>query len=105
MPPFVATDLPDDELALILDFLEAQPKPTDGEGLYQRFCLNCHGAAGNDGRVFENIGGAPSFEVNDMARGGHHSTSVSDSEFMPAFSTTLITDDELALIAAYVGTL
>jgi mono/diheme cytochrome c family protein len=105
MKAFATTDLADNELAAILGFLSMAEKPTTGPELYGRFCQNCHGETGRAGRVGKNI----VREVSNMAsivRAGHGGTSYgSRTSYMPKWSTTEITDAELALIKSYVTTL
>jgi mono/diheme cytochrome c family protein len=101
MPPFTTTDLSDDDLALILEFLTTQPLPSDGAGLYARLCINCHGSNGHNGRIFENIAGSD--EVSARVRAGHQANNVASGEYMPAFTTAQLSDAQLALLADYVA--
>ena len=105
MKAFDTATLSDDEVAAILGFLSMAEKPTTGPELYGRFCQNCHGETGRAGRVGKNI----VREVNNMAsivRSGHGGTSYgSRTSYMPKWSTSEITDAELALIKSYVSTL
>ena len=100
MPSFSEGQLSNNDLTLILAFLGSQPKPTDGQGLFERHCLNCHGADGNSGRVSVSIAG--SIDVLDKVRTGHNSSTVADPDFMPPFPSSLISDTELGLISTYV---
>ena len=43
--------LSDTTLDEIIAFLNAPPKPTDGQGLYEDFCANCHGDDGRGGLI------------------------------------------------------
>lgn len=105
MTPWDQTLLTDAQLAQILDMLSAAPKPTTGEGLYTRFCGNCHGANAQGGRVGKDITGETD-EIGEAVREGHHVGDYSDrEEYMPAWSANEITTAELAQIRAYLETL
>lgn len=105
MPSFDAGSLADADLADILAFLDRAPRPTDGHGLFVRFCANCHGADARGGRVGEGIAGEAD-DVFERVRGGHGGTSYgARREYMPAWSTSQLSDDEVDAIASYLGTL
>lgn len=101
-----AATVSDVELNAILDYLEtASPKPTDGAGLYGRYCVNCHGADGRSGRVRKNIVGE-AHELPGIIRNGHGGTSYGlRTSYMPKWTTAEISDAEAALIKSYLPTL
>lgn len=103
MMAFDTATLADNEVAAIMGFLAMAEKPTTGAELYGRFCVNCHGTTGRAGRVGKNI----VREVSNMAsivRRGHGGTSYgARTSYMPKWTTTEITDEELALIKTYVS--
>lgn len=108
MAAFAGDVLSDAELSRVLDFLSAAPKPTTGEGLYVRFCGNCHGANAQGGRVGQDITHEIEEldEVFEKVREGHHDGEYGErTEYMPAWTEGEITDAEIELIAAYVSTL
>jgi ubiquinol-cytochrome c reductase cytochrome c subunit len=104
MPSFTETDLPD--LTPIFAWLDRTPRPTDGQGLFLRFCGNCHGADATGGRVGEDIAGEESDDVAEKVREGHGGTSYAErTKYMPAWSTSDLTETEVTAIAAYLATL
>lgn len=105
MAPFGGDLLSDAELARILDWLSAAPKPVAGEGLYVRFCGNCHGANAQGGRVGKDLTGNLD-EVFEKVRKGHGGTSYgARTKYMPGWLASELTDAEVAAIAAYIGSL
>ena len=105
MAPFGTDLLSDAELGRILDWLGAAPKPATGEGLYVRFCGNCHGANAQGGRVGKDITSELD-EVFEKVREGHGGASyAARTKYMPGWLASELTDAEVASIAAYLGTL
>jgi cytochrome c oxidase cbb3-type subunit 3 len=105
MDPFDATMLADGDLTQILDWLAAAPKPATGEGLYVRFCGNCHGANAQGGRSGKDLTSELD-ELEEKVREGHGGARFGDrKEYMPAWTGTEITDAELEAIRAYVASL
>lgn len=105
MTAFDRAILDDAALTEILDMLASAPKPTTGDGLYTRFCGNCHGASAQGGRVGKDITREHD-ELAEAVREGHHTGAYGDrTEYMPAWSRTEISDAELALIGGYLATL
>jgi mono/diheme cytochrome c family protein len=109
MTAFDRETLSDGELVAILDFLAAAAKPTTGEGLYTRFCGNCHGANAQGGRsdkdltheVDEGVG-----EVMETVREGHGGADYGDrTEYMPGWSSAELTNADVAAITAYIASL
>jgi mono/diheme cytochrome c family protein len=110
MPIFTADTLSDPQLEAIIDHLRAFSKPTDGEGLFLRFCANCHGPDGWGGRVgidvTNELAEKGEAEVREQIREGDGGTSYElRTEFMPAFPDSELTDAEVALVIAYIATL
>ena len=105
MPSHTTEALTDAQLGLVLDFLSAAPHPTEGDKLYARFCGNCHGVAATGGRVGKGITDETD-EAREKVREGHHLSDYSDrKEYMPKWSETELTNDELAKIVAFLNTL
>ncbi len=106
MMAFDTMALPDADLTKVLDFLAAAPHPTDGAGLFKRFCANCHGANAAGGRVGKSIRRAPSFEVLSEARRGSGGVSYgARTKYMPAWTAAQLSDAELSLVTQYLATL
>ena len=101
MPTYSTTELPEDQLDEILDWLAAFPKPTTGEGLYNQFCSNCHGVDGLGGPSAEPVAGRLS--IGEIVRTGHAPGRYAERrEYMSAWTEEQITAQELTLIAQYV---
>ncbi|MCA9541221.1 MAG: c-type cytochrome [Myxococcales bacterium] len=92
----------DATLDAIWTWLGEAEKPADGEGLFLRFCTNCHDADGSGGRALTPLMGE-AHEVLEKVREGNGGDQYGVANlFMPAFDTDLITDAELELLRAYV---
>lgn len=104
MPAWDTTLISDAQLTSILDVLSAAPKPTTGQGLYGRFCGNCHGGDAQGGRVGKDIT-RETDEIHEAVREGHHVGQYADDEYMPAWSDAELTRAEVTLIAQYLATL
>lgn len=102
----VATDkLSDADLALIWDYLDLPPQPTTGQALYLDYCGNCHGADGKGGPTTRPIVEELA-ELKKQVRDGAHAGEFDmRREYMPAMSTSRISDSELQLIYDYVESL
>jgi mono/diheme cytochrome c family protein len=103
MPAFGDDLLSDAEVDSLIDLLRAAPRPANGAGLYDRMCFNCHGENGAGGRINESISGDDIGEIEEAVRDGHRSNNPADAEYMPAFGDDDLTDDELGLIADFLG--
>ncbi|MCA9528030.1 MAG: c-type cytochrome, partial [Myxococcales bacterium] len=98
MPPYSANELPDDELDGMLTWLASAPKPTDGPGLYTRFCANCHGAGGR-GAVVGGIRGESLGEFREKVREGEGGRNYGNrGSYMPAWSAAQLSDAEITKI-------
>ncbi|MFT3709915.1 MAG: cytochrome c [Archangium sp.] len=108
MPSFSTTAVSDMNLGLIFDFLDAVPRPTDGQGLYVRFCGNCHGPEGEGGRADEGLvhkAYDEPEEIEEAVREGHGRQRYGDrEEYMPAWTAAQLSDAEVTLIAAWLRT-
>jgi mono/diheme cytochrome c family protein len=97
--------LSDADLMLIFDYLDTPPKGTTGQALFKDFCANCHGADAKGGVVKHDI----TTEVDEIptrVRMGAHAGEFQErEEFMPVFSTTILSDAEVQLIRSYVDSL
>jgi mono/diheme cytochrome c family protein len=108
MDAFDSVALPDEDLTAILVWLSAAPNPTTGEGLYVRYCGNCHGADAQGGRTGEDLTGEIDEvdEVFEKIRDGHGGTRYADrTEYMPAWSRAELADHEIEAIRAYIASL
>jgi len=92
-------------LESIWDWLDEPPQPTTGEALYHDYCANCHGADGEGGPTIQPIKNEL-HELEEQVRDGSHPGEFTQRrEYMPAFSTTRLTDAEVDLIYDYVESL
>jgi mono/diheme cytochrome c family protein len=108
MDPFDSDALADHELVAILDWLSAAAKPTTGEGLYVRFCGNCHGADAWGGRVGQDLTREidETDELFEKVREGHGGARYADrTEYMPGWTRAALIDEDVLAIAAYIGSL
>ena len=101
--PSVASDT---QLEEIWDYLDAQPQPTTGEGLYLDYCANCHGVDATGGVVGKDISDKTFADSLERVRVG---AGLSDPGarlfYMPAFDTDVLSDQELQLLIDHVATL
>lgn len=108
MPAF-AGELSDAQIGAVLAWLAQAPKPTDGAGLYTRFCGNCHGADAYGGRVEQDLTSEireEPEELREKVREGEGGNDYGDrTEYMPAWSAGALTDAEIALITSYIASL
>ncbi|MGE0396589.1 MAG: c-type cytochrome [Kofleriaceae bacterium] len=106
--PAYAAELTSDEIAAVMAWLSRPAKPTDGAGLYTRFCGNCHGADAYGGRSGEDLTGEvdEADEVMEKVREGHGGASYGDrTKYMPSWQDGELTDAEVALITSYIASL
>ncbi len=84
-------------------------KPTGGQALYQRFCANCHGSNGLGGRVHKDIveeANEGADELLETVRKGHGGSAYGErDEYMPAWTSAQLSNDDVTAIAAYLRTL
>jgi mono/diheme cytochrome c family protein len=111
--PMVAMDagfVSDAELNMIIAYLNDKtkfPQPTTGQGLYEDYCANCHGADGKGAqttRDLTNLVDPLAEAVPTNVRMGHHLENEYNllTEYMPAQDATVLSDAELMLIATYI---
>ncbi len=106
MPQFTEEQVSAEALGEIFTFLHEQPMPADGQGLYLRFCGNCHGPTGSGGVVGESARDkADKMEdIREIVRGGEGGTSYgSRSGFMPARSSAELPDADLEKIRDFLN--
>ncbi len=102
MPGYDTDSLSDRQLTEILDFLGKAPHPTDGLGLYNRFCSNCHGKDARGGPVGEKILDETD-EFREKVREGEGGRNYSDRrEYMPSWSSSELSNEEIDKMSAYV---
>lgn len=105
MDKFGTDKLSDAQLTLIWDYLDQPPQPTTGEALFLDYCANCHGKDAKGGPTMRNIINEVS-KINTIVRSGKSVGQYgSRRDSMPAFSTTRLSDAQLALIRTYVDSL
>ena len=105
MAPAKPTDLAinDADLAAVITWLDGQPKPTTGVGLYRDFCGNCHGPMNaSGGAVPISIIGKMATQITQKVRMGEGTDPAMRNGFMPPEDMTALTDAELGLIQAYL---
>lgn len=99
----VASDkLTDANLTSIWDYLSQPAQPTTGQALYLDYCGNCHGADGKGGPTARNILNELDGLKEQVRQGSHLGQFDMRREYMPAFSTTQISDADLDRIFTYV---
>lgn len=105
MPAFSESALSNDEMNSVFYFLRQAPKPTDGAGLFARFCANCHGSDGRGGEVnvdvVEEAQDKPE-EVLETVREGEGVSAAERFEYMPKFSQDDLTDAEVNKITQFL---
>jgi mono/diheme cytochrome c family protein len=102
MPAF--DEISDEQLDEMFDWLGSFPNPQDDQGLYERYCANCHGDDGRGGPIGKHI--ASSSESTEKIREGENVNSFGNRrEFMPRWNTEQIGSTEASAIASYVASL
>lgn len=108
MIAYPETMVTEQQLEEIWTWLGGLPQPTTGEALYLDYCANCHGANARGGRVAKNIQekGTELGDLTEKVREGEGGTNYGAAAlYMPHWSTSQISDDELTLIAEHLTTL
>jgi mono/diheme cytochrome c family protein len=107
MQAFAAPGLSDADLDAINTWQNSFTKPTTGPGLYLAMCGNCHGPmTPSGGSAPVGIQGKPKADVVKYVRqGGSGMDPSMRATYMPKYDTTLLTDAELDLIQAHLGSL
>ncbi len=105
MPKYTTAMLSEQQWNEILAWLRSAAHPTDGKGLYNRFCLNCHAANARGGPAGKNLKNELG-EAREKIRNGEGGTRYSTrTKYMPKWTTSELTDAEVDLIIAYIRTL
>jgi len=104
MAAYGSNVISDEQLDEMFTWLDSFPQPTAGEDLYADYCANCHGTDPFDGGVVnKDIGGEGYSEILETAREGESVTDYGDrGEYMPAFSNSRLSDDELKQISDWI---
>jgi mono/diheme cytochrome c family protein len=112
MPPFAATDLSNGQLALVIEYAQANiigaglpafsaAELTQGRELYALHCAACHGETGegvpNSGPRINTLPPMRASEIINFTRVG--------SLLTPAISSSVVSDQELRLIVGYLHSL
>ena len=105
--PTVSTDptvlpITDADLTAVISWLDGQPKPTTGQGLFLDFCGNCHGKDGGGGIQPVKILGETIMAVNQKVRFGEGMDIAMRNAFMPPEDTNALSDAELAMIEQFI---
>jgi mono/diheme cytochrome c family protein len=104
MPVYSEQDLSNDEMNSIIFFLRQATKPTDGAGLYGRFCANCHGDDARGGVTGKDV----IDEANDSlekVREGEGNDPAKRKNFMPSYTPEELSNAEVALIVSFLESL
>lgn len=102
MPQYTADVLSDATLTEMLDTLAAAPKPTTDEGIYARYCGNCHGATGRGGPTRQGILGELGELAENVRRGRSRGRYGSRRSYMPAWSSAELTSADLSAIRRFL---
>jgi mono/diheme cytochrome c family protein len=104
--PMVArseAEISDQQLEEIWSWLSSFENPTSGQGLYEDFCANCHGADARGGRVGIPIFEEESDDIQKQVREGEDGSFAEIDSYMPARTAAELSNAELTLIAEYVA--
>ncbi|WP_373045330.1 c-type cytochrome [Vulgatibacter sp.] len=105
MPAFSEQAVSSADLDEIFTFLQGQPMPADGQGLYLRFCGNCHGSDGRGGVAGESARDDAG-ERDDFlrtVREGDDGAGYGDRRgYMPGRGRGELTDEEVERIRQYL---
>jgi len=93
----------DADLTTVITWLDQQPRPTTGQGLFLDFCGNCHGRDGAGGIQPVKVTGETIATVNQKVRVGEGMDPSMRNAFMPAEAASALSDAELALIEQFIG--
>lgn len=105
MPAYTTAQLSATQLSEIITWLKAMPRPTDGKGLYNTFCANCHGKDARGGVVGESIRTNLNEWTKVIRSGEGGSNYGSRTGYMPSWTSTELSDAEITLMKSYVQTL
>lgn len=103
MPVASEAAVPESDLNEIFTYLGSFEKPTDGEGLYVRFCGNCHGADAKGGAVGKGLTAEKDSDLITMVRKGRGGSDFEKrKDYMPKWTAAEISDAEIKLVGTYV---
>jgi len=115
MPPVTTAMISDPILDEIYTWLNSFPKPTTGAELYADYCSYCHGADGRGGLTQGYVNASHSAPYDETGAGflqhvrdGHLREGASPVDasdrntWMPPFPASVLTDQEVALIEAWL---
>lgn len=92
-----------EQLGEIWLWLGSFPMPSTGQGLYEDYCANCHGADALGGRVGKRIDDQEIQDVEEKVREGEGGNNfASTAQYMPHWSSAELSSNQLALIAEYI---
>jgi mono/diheme cytochrome c family protein len=103
MVPFPVSTVSDADMAAIHTWLAALPKPTSGDQLYLDYCGNCHGPDALGSVVPLAVKGGKKATTTQLVRMGHGTDPSMRSQYMPAQGFEQLSDDELGMIADFLG--
>lgn len=103
MPAYNADEVSDEHLAEMWDWTHSFPRPTDGRGLWVRYCGNCHGPQGGGGHVRQSVLDEDLGDWIETTRDGEGGRGYGNREdYMPAWSRSEISDAEIRLMYDYI---
>jgi mono/diheme cytochrome c family protein len=102
MPAHDAEVVSDADIAGILDYLSMPAHPTDGMGLYLRFCGNCHGPDGSGGRAHESVGDEVDEALEKVRSGKSLGNFGAATKYMPKWGTSELSNAEVELIVSWL---
>jgi len=103
MPAYPASMISDQQLGAMFTWINSVPHPTTGEGLFNQYCTNCHGADGRGGSAGEGIRGGGGF-TSAIRQGKNRSDGYGRrGSYMSAWNSSQISDQEIQLISAYAA--
>jgi mono/diheme cytochrome c family protein len=106
MPKYTSHLVSDAQLNAIISFLRSAPKPVTGMLLYNRFCASCHGYDGKGGVSGKALTGKGFDAFEEGVRLGKGDQAFADRRrYMPAWTASEISADEIRLITTYVRSL
>jgi len=106
MVAFTDTLISDVQLEEVWAWLGSFDVPPTGQGLYEDYCANCHGADALGGRVGKHIEDKELADLQEKVRAGEGGNAFGNSAlYMPHWGSAELSDTQLALIAEYIATL
>lgn len=96
-------EISDQQIDEMVAWLHLADRPTNGKGLYDAMCANCHGPAALGGYANKKIAAHP--EALEIIRVGAGGSPATRATYMPAWAAGDMSDAEVRLIENYLGTL